>query len=431
LSAKTNQTLSAKTNLYQHRLPKSIHEQVYSIHDRITGHDLARVVILPLIKAPISLMSRRRKIQIRQWLILGAAWQFMALWICVYDHLAVNSGLSSSPAKDYTFLSNWMLYSSVTFIATLIGGSLLVFYINPKFANRSYARSIIAVILCIVLTMTIITFISAYFYLTLILKKSVVDPDFNRAFLDYVADPLNLKDTLIWSTITAITQFIFLMNTKFGAGVFWKIVTGKYRAPKAAERIFMFLDLNSSTTIAEKLGEATYHRLLKDFFAHITSPIVNNYGQIYQYAGDEVIVDWDLSKGVRNNQCIQCFFEIKKEIEKRRDYYYKTYGLVPTFKAGIHSGNVIAGEIGIIKRDITYSGDVLNTTARMRSLCKEFNVELIASSDLLQHLSLTDQFNIHELGSIELRGKTKKIKLSSLAMGIKTSLIVSHRKNAA
>lgn len=378
-------------------------------------------------------MSRQRKIQIRQWLILGVAWQIMALWICVYDHLAINSGLASSPAKDYTFISNWILYSSVTVIATLIGGSILVFYINPKLADRSYGRTIIAVVLCIVFTMTIITLISAYFYVALVLKKSVTDPGFNQAFLDYVTDPLNLKDTFVWSTITAASQFIFLMNTKFGPGVFWKIITGKYRVPQAEERIFMFLDLNSSTTIAENLGEANYHSLLKDFFAHITNPIVNNYGEIYQYVGDEIIIGWTLSKGVRNNRCIQCFFEIKKEIEKNREYYHNTYGVVPTFKAGMHAGNVIAGEIGIFKRDITYSGDVLNTTSRIRSMCKELNVELIASYDLLQHLSPTSQFNVRELGSIELRGKKKKIELSSLTTGPKTlsPLTTSPRKHAA
>jgi len=379
-------------------------------------------------------MSRKRKIQIRQWLILAAAWQIMALWICVYDHLAINSGLASSPSKDYSFISNWVLYSSVTIIATLIGGSILVFYINPKLADRSYGRTIIAVVLCIVFTMTIITLISAYFYVALILKKSVANPDFNKAFLDYVADPLNLKDTFIWSTITAATQFIFLMNTKFGPGVFWKIITGKYRVPKAEERIFMFLDLNSSTTIAENLGEVNYHSLLKDFFAHITNPIVNNYGEIYQYVGDEIIIAWDLLKGVRNNRCIQCFFDIKKEIEKNRDYYYKTYGIVPAFKAGIHAGNVIAGEIGIFKRDITYSGDVLNTASRIRSMCKELNEELIASHDLLQHLSDIKQFNVRELGSIELKGKKKKIELSSLTIGPKTlspRFTTNPRKHAA
>lgn len=379
-------------------------------------------------------MSRSRKIQFRQWLILGIAWQIMALWICVYDHLAVNSGLASSPAKDYTFISNWILYSSVTMIATLIGGSLLVFYINPKLADRSYGRTIIAVVACIALTMAIITVISAYFYVALILKKSVADADFTTIFVGYISDPLNLKDTFVWSTITAGTQFVFLMNTKFGPGIFWKIITGKYRIPKAEERIFMFLDLNSSTTIAENLGEVTYHRLLKDFFAHITNPIVNHYGEIYQYVGDEVIVGWTLAKGMRNNHCLQCFFDIKKEIEKHSAYYYNAYGLVPTFKAGMHAGNVIAGEIGIHKRDITYSGDVLNTTARIRSMCKELNVELIVSSDLLQHLSYTNDLTIRELGSIELRGKKNKIQLSSLTTDSGTaspSLSARPRKHAA
>ena len=101
-------------------------------------------------------------------------------------------------------------------------------------------------------------------------------------------------------------------------------------------------------------------------------------------------------------------------------YFYVELILVPTFKAGMHTGNVIAGEIGIFKRDITYSGDVMNTTSRMRSMCKELNAELIASSDLLKHLSFTNQFNVGELGSIELRGKKKKIELSSLTIGSKT-----------
>ena len=39
--------------------------------------------------------------------------------------------------------------------------------------------------------------------------------------------------------------------------------------------------------------------------------------------------------------------------------YLQKYNVVPRFKAGAHIGNAIAGEIGIIKRDITYSGDVL------------------------------------------------------------------------
>jgi adenylate cyclase len=361
-------------------------------------------------------MSTRRKIQLKQWLILAIAWQFMAIWICVYDHLAINSGLASGSAKDYSFASNLFLYSCVTFIASLIGGSLLIFYINPRLSNRSYGISLLAVVITIIFVMAIITMLSTYLYVRLILKIPFNDPQFKPAFWSIATDPLNLKDTLIWSTITALTQFIFQMNNKFGPGILWKIISGKYRFPKPEDRIFMFLDLNSATSIAENLGEVNYHRLLKDFFAHITYPIVNNGGEIYQYVGDEIVVAWSLYKGVKNNHCIRSFFEMKKEIEKNKEYYRQHYGLVPSFKAGIHAGNVIAGEIGIYKRDITFSGDVLNTTSRIRSMCKQFDVELIASSELLHHLDSTDQFAVHELGSIELRGKKNKIELSSLTM---------------
>ena len=72
------------------------------------------------------------------------------------------------------------------------------------------------------------------------------------------------------------------------------------------------------------------------------------------------------------------------------------------------------GEIGIFKRDITFSGDVLNTASRIRSMCKEFDAELIASSELLANLHSTNQFIVRQLGSIELKGKKKKIELSSL-----------------
>ena len=106
---------------------------------------------------------------------------------------------------------------------------------------------------------------------------------------------------------------------------------------------------------------------------------------------------------------------MKSEIERNEEYYRKMYEWVPSFKAGIHYGKVIVGEIGIIKRDITFSGDVLNTTSRIQNKCKEFNVEMIASSKLLHSLNLPRTVSIRELGFIQLRGKENKIELSTLS----------------
>ncbi|MBV6652696.1 MAG: adenylate/guanylate cyclase domain-containing protein, partial [Mameliella sp.] len=85
------------------------------------------------------------------------------------------------------------------------------------------------------------------------------------------------------------------------------------------------------------------------------------------------------------------------------------------FKAGVHYGPVMAGEIGVVKRDIAYSGDVLNTAARIQSKCNEFGVDILVSKVLFSKLNqLLDTFSPQEIGRILLRGKQENIVLYTL-----------------
>ena len=93
-------------------------------------------------------------------------------------------------------------------------------------------------------------------------------------------------------------------------------------------------------------------------------------------------------------------------------HFEKVYGLKPVFKAGLHGGMVMAGEMGIIKREIAYSGDVLNTTARIRSRCNEYNAHLLISSYIESSLDRTKVgATISPIGNIELRGKEESLDL--------------------
>jgi adenylate cyclase len=130
--------------------------------------------------------------------------------------------------------------------------------------------------------------------------------------------------------------------------------------------------------------------------------------------GDEVVIAWKYEDGIQQNHCINCFFDMKKAISDKSSRYMEQYGLVPGFKAGIHCGKVVAGEVGIIKRDITFSGDVLNTTSRIQGKCKEFNTDIIASEDLLNMLPLSGKYTTQVLGSIKLRGKENDVQLGTV-----------------
>lgn len=339
-------------------------------------------------------MNRRTRYKFKQLLVIVIAWLVIGFLIAVYDHLVLHTINSLGPAPDYSFFLSAMLNIGSGLVGALLGGSFLVFFVNVKYQDKSYGYTVLAVTCSFILIILIIN----------VVFRILGMPDTDRL----------LKSGLAWAVVVAITQLLLQINSKFGPGIFWNIIRGKYNTPKEELRIFMFLDLNSSTTIAEQLGDKKYHEFLKDIFTDVTNPILDNKGEIYQYVGDEVVVAWKYNEGIEQNKCIQCFFDVKAQLEKMKDKYLKKYGLKPSFKAGIHCGLVVAGEIGIIKRDITYSGDVLNTASRIQEMCRQFNAEVIVSADLAAVLQLIN-FNSHTLGSIKLRGKVKEMQLIALS----------------
>lgn len=217
-----------------------------------------------------------------------------------------------------------------------------------------------------------------------------------------------------WYIIVILTIFFLEVSEKYGPGVLKKLLLGKYYSPQQEDRIFMFLDIKSSTAIAEKIGDKAYFRMLKDFFRLATEPVLNSRAEIYQYVGDEIIISWDRKEGFENANCLRCFMLIKEAIADHEKYFQHEYGIVPAFKAAIHSGIVTTGEIGIIKKDIVYSGDVLNTTARIMALCNEYNAPLLISATIYTELKNTLGFIFTYRDNPSLRGKAASIGIYSV-----------------
>jgi adenylate cyclase len=198
------------------------------------------------------------------------------------------------------------------------------------------------------------------------------------------------------------------VRDSFGYGVLPNYILGRYNKPKEECRIFMFLDLKSSTTIAEKLGHIQYHNLLNDFFDDINDSIIYSKGEIYQYVGDEITVSWTMKNGIENENCLRCFFNIGDKIKSNSTRYTERFGLVPDFKAGLHCGNVTIGEVGVIKKEIVFTGDVLNTTARIEELCNTYDVRLLVSKKLIDLLQIENRYIKNVIAEITLRGKKTK-----------------------
>lgn len=202
------------------------------------------------------------------------------------------------------------------------------------------------------------------------------------------------------------------INLLIGENNLGKLLHGKFYTPKEEKRIFMFLDLQSSTHHAERLGHIKYSKMIQDCFNDL-GVVIENEAEIYQYVGDEVILTWELKAGLRNQNCLNAFFNFKNQLNKKKEKYLKNYGYVPFFKAGVNSGMVIVTEVGKYKKEIAYHGDTINTAARIQGKCNTFKQELLISNNLKKQLVST-KFTFNEIGHIALKGKKEEVSIFSV-----------------
>lgn len=210
---------------------------------------------------------------------------------------------------------------------------------------------------------------------------------------------------------SALFNVLRQISSMFGPGILLKLISGRYHHPKEEQRIFLFLDLRSSTLYAEQLGHVLYSELIQDCFIDLTPAIQQYQAEVYQYVGDEAVLTWKLEEGIKNNRCLEAYFRFDEAIRSRSQYYSEKYNLVPEFKAGANCGPVMAAEVGVIKREIAYHSDVLNTAARIQARCNELGEPLLISEQLRRLVSEDQTFLMKEAGIFQLRGKRNSIKL--------------------
>jgi adenylate cyclase len=218
---------------------------------------------------------------------------------------------------------------------------------------------------------------------------------------------------LLWQAFkgSIIIVFLLQLDVLLGDGAFRRYMSGKFHKPKKQNMVFMFLDMKGSTKMAETLGDEKYYSLIDDFFHDISRPIIESEAEIYKYVGDEVIIMWPLEKGLKYPTCIDLFFYIRRKVRRRKEYYMAQYGMIPEFKAGLHAGTVVSAIIGDIRKEIVYSGDVLNTASRLQESCNEMGVDILISDTLKTSLAWSAKYNSVSKGKVLLKGKIQEMEI--------------------
>ena len=210
--------------------------------------------------------------------------------------------------------------------------------------------------------------------------------------------------------------FVFLLNVNrlLGQNVLLNFVTGRYHQPRLEDRILLFIDMEGSTGLAERLGPLAFHRLLNHFVTDLTTPIVAARGEIYRYVGDELIATWKLADGLAEARCVSACFAAMDELARRAPDYRREFGAAINFRAGLHCGPVVTGEMGSVKQEIVLLGDTVNTAARIQDFCREAGDRVLASANLIDRLEILPGITKRSLGDLRLRGKGTDLALYAL-----------------
>jgi len=358
--------------------------------------------------------------RLKEWLFLTVAWTLLTLIfsgliigtlryfisLIGIEELARNHELASYMASNYQFLEAvifGVLFGSMFFLIN-------VFTDDSRLHRQSFYKIIM---------------IKSGLYLVAIALISLV---ISTLFLSLDIISINmLEDVTLWKTdpwliilfgiflvlCIVLVNFIQVINKKFGPGQTLAILFGKYHQPQIEQRIFMFLDLKSSTTYAEQLGHLRYSLMIQDCFFDLNRLLIRRHASVYQYVGDEAVLTWKYNEGLKDGNCVRIFFDFQALLQKRASYYQRRYGIVPEFKAGLNGGEITVAEVGNVKKEIAYHGDVLNTAARIRDLCNKIDCKLLLTNQLAQHLMIVNHFDYKAEGEYMLRGKGEKIQVFS------------------
>ena len=91
--------------------------------------------------------------------------------------------------------------------------------------------------------------------------------------------PIRRQDVLFSFAVVLAIRFIDDINHLLGQNVLRNFITGHYHRPRLEQRVFLFIDIEGSTALAERLGEFAFHRLINRFVLDITEPIVAAYAK--------------------------------------------------------------------------------------------------------------------------------------------------------
>ena len=221
---------------------------------------------------------------------------------------------------------------------------------------------------------------------------------------------------LAFFTAFSIVGILMMRVAHFvGLRTLLDLIIGTYHRPVEERKVLLFLDINGSTALSERLGALTMRAFVRKFLSDLSPPIVDHGGDIYLYKGDGLIAIWNWADAFRQDAILRAVDAMFATVARETDAYQRWFGVAPAFRIGIHGGAVIVSEQGDARRSIGIYGDAINIAARMEEAARAHNVRCVISEVVAG--ALADRTRVRVIGAEQVKGISAPIAICEYAPG--------------
>jgi adenylate cyclase len=210
-----------------------------------------------------------------------------------------------------------------------------------------------------------------------------------------------------------------------------RAVFASYIAPKVMEQLLrhpenvklggvrkpvtvLFSDIRGFTTITEQANEEALVAQLNEYFTRMVDCVLRNEGTLHKYIGDAIMAVWgdveDLPEPEIARRAVRAALDMRPELARLNEGWKAQGRLELRIGIGLNHGPVVVGNLGAPQRkEFTVIGDAVNLGSRLEGVTKEFHTDLAISETVASLLG--DRFLLRTLGLIQVKGKTKPVRV--------------------
>ena len=194
------------------------------------------------------------------------------------------------------------------------------------------------------------------------------------------------------------------------------------RVPLGGQRTtatVLFADIRGFTRLSEELAPEEVVALLNEYLGAMVTCVLDGGGVVDKYIGDAIMALFGVPVSLGSPEldaqaAVRCAVQMSAALDRLNARRVAAGGLPVELGIGVHTGEVVAGNIGIPERmEYTVIGDTVNLCSRIEGLTRDLGVRVLLSKSCVEHLA--DSQAVRFVETVTVKGRAQPVSVYTLA----------------